>query len=160
MKYFSEKLNRVFDTEKELKAEEAKLDSTQETSNNEDSRLKDVEKVKENSVSKAPSKKQLAAAVEDAETALKEAHANYDVAKQKVEELSKKYLEEVDAILNPAKDAVKKAEQNRYEAIRKFNESYGAYQVTYTGERAAQEMLRTIHDIDKIHRDIFRSFWF
>lgn len=155
MKYYSEKLDKIFDTAEALKAAEAEatpceLDDVDD----------DIKEAPKKEIAKAPTKKQLAANVDDAETKLKEAYADYDVAKQKANELSKKYLEELNAILDPAKDAVKKAEQNRYEAIRKFNEAYGAYQVTYTGDRAAQEMLRAVNEINSIHKKFWDNFWF
>ncbi len=158
MKYFSEKLNEVFDTPEALEEAEMSYDKARLTEHNKD--VNNVLATKKTEI-KVPSKKQLAADVEDAEAKLKEARADYDVATQKVEELSRKYLEEVDAILTPVKEAVTAAEQRRYEAIRKFNEAYGAYQVTLTGDRAAQEMLRTINELNKIPKDIFRNpFWF
>ena len=81
--------------------------------------------------------------------------------KKQIEELSKTYLESVDAILTPAKEAVKKAEEERYEAIRKFNNYYGAYQTVLTGDRAAKEMIRAINEINSIQRKIWNNtFWF
>ena len=94
--------------------------------------------------------------METADQNVKEAYVNYEAAKAKVEELSKKYLEEVNNILEPAKSAVKDAEQLRYEAIRRFNDSYGAYQVTYTGAKAADELMKAISNINsKAFRDLF-----
>lgn len=159
MKYYSEKLDKVFDTAEELRSAEAEAAPCELADVDDEVETKSESK----EIAKTPTKKQLAANVDDAETKLKEAYADYDVAKQKVSELSKKYLEEMNAILNPAKNAVKKAEQARYEAIRKFNEAYGAYQVTYTGDRAAQEMLRAMEEINSIHKKLFSgwdNFWF
>ena len=151
MKYYSEKLDELFDTPEDL-------DKAESTSKK---RKKTVE-VKEVSKSDdaAPSKKQLATEVEAADEALKEAYANYESAKTKVEELSKKYLSEVNEILEPAQKAVKDAEKNRYEAIRRFNDTYGAYQVTYTGARAADEMMKAISNINNRASKLFRDmFW-
>ena len=90
-----------------------------------------------------------------------DAYAEYEVAKKQIEELSKTYLESVDAILTPAKEAVKKAEEERYAAIRKFNSYYGAYQTVLTGDRAAKEMIRAINEINSIQRKIWNNtFWF
>ena len=148
MKYYSEILNKFFDSEKQLFDEEAKLNAAD--SKNEKKFLKTDADVK-----KAPTRKQLASEVEKSESLLAQARADYDVAKKKVEDLSKKFLKEVDDILNPAEEAVKKAETARYEAIKKFNESFGAYQVTYTGDRAAKEMSRAIDQLN----DIQKRFW-
>ena len=84
-----------------------------------------------------------------------------EVAKKQIEELSKTYLESVEAILTPAKEAVKTAEKARYEAIRKFNDSFGAYQVTLTGDKAAKEMLRAMNEMNNMQRKVFNNaFWF
>lgn len=156
MKYYSEKLDQLFDSKTELEYAEKSADLKKIMDADDD------EEDCEDTISEAtPSRKQLASDVESAENKLKEEYANYEVAKQKVEELSKKYLEEVDSIMEPAKKAVQDAERARYEAIRKFNEAYGAYQVTLTGDRAAQEMVRALNDINNIHRNIFKNiFWF
>ena len=51
--------------------------------------------------------------------------------------------------MEPAKKAVSDAEKAKYKAIKEFNDSYGAYQVTYTGARAAEEMLKTLRELDR-----------
>ena len=134
MKYYSEKLDKVFDTPEVLEEAEAAVC----TCNNVDDNFKDdkLGNTEKKDLNKIPSKKQ-------------------------IEELSKTYLESVDAILTPAKEAVKKAEEQRYAAIRKFNNYYGAYQTVLTGDRAAKEMIRAINDINSIQRKIWNNtFWF
>lgn len=165
MKYYSEKLNEVFDTPEALEAAENAIKKsckhksctkTDVNNLNDKCDCKDASKNVE-----GPTKKQLAANVDAAEENLKAAYAEYEVAKKQIEELSKTYLESVEAILTPAKEAVKKAEQERYAAIRKFNESFGAYQVTLTGDRAAKEMMRAINEMNSIQRKVFNNaFWF
>lgn len=150
MKYYSEKLDKMFDSIEALQEAEAVKVKKKKPEVS-------TEKLIEEQV---PSKKQLAAEVETADEALKEAYANYESAKTKVEEISKKYLAEVNDILEPAQKAVKDAEKNRYEAIRRFNDSYGAYQVTYTGARAADEMMKAISNINSRANKLFRDmFW-
>lgn len=165
MKYYSEKLNEVFDTPEALEAAENAVKKsckhksctkTDVNNLNDKCDCKDASKNVE-----GPTKKQLAANVDEAEENLKAAYAEYEVAKKQIEELSKTYLESVEAILTPAKEAVKKAEQERYAAIRKFNESFGAYQVTLTGDRAAKEMMRAINEMNSMQRKVFNNaFWF
>jgi hypothetical protein len=165
MKYYSEKLNELFDTPEALEAAENAVKKsckhkgctkTDVNNLNDKCDCKDASKNVE-----GPTKKQLAANVDAAEENLKTAYAEYEVAKKQVEELSKTYLESVEAILTPAKEAVKKAEQERYAAIRKFNESFGAYQVTLTGDRAAKEMMRAINEMNSVQRKVFNNaFWF
>lgn len=153
MKYYSEKLDQLFDSMEELELAE-------NPPKKKSSKSKTVVEQMENTSVSTPSKKQLAAAVESADEAVKEAYAQYETAKSKVEELSQKYLTEVKTILEPAQKAVKEAEQKRYEAIRNFNDSYGAYQVTYTGARAADEMMKAISNINTRANKLFRDmFW-
>lgn len=151
MKFYSEKLDQLFDTLEELQSAES-------VNSKKKSKKVVVEEPVVEKQPEIPTKKQLAAAVEAADEAVKEAYANYETAKAHAEELSKKYLAEVNAILDPAEKAVKEAEQKRYEAIRNFNNSYGAYQVTYTGARAADELVKAINSLNsKSFKDLF---WF
>lgn len=145
MKYYSEKLDKLFDSLEELQVAEK-------------SKSKRKTPVSEETQPAIPSRKELAAAVESADAAVKDAYAQYESAKVKAEELSKKYLEEVNSIIDPAQKAVKDAEQKRYEAIRNFNNSYGAYQVTYNGARAAEEMMKAIRNINS-KSNFFRDFF-
>lgn len=147
MKFYSEKLDKLFDSMEELNAAEASTKKAKKISS----------KTLETSV---PTKKQLANEVEAADAKVKEAYANYEAAKTKAEEISKKYLAELNSILEPAEVAVKEAEKVRYEAIRKFNDSYGAYQVTYTGARAADELTKAIKSINSRANKMFGDiFW-
>ena len=150
MKFYSEKLDKLFDTPEELQAAETPK--------------KKKKAVAEQSIvdetATVPTRKELATAVEAAEERVKQAYADYETARGKAEELSKKYLEEINAILDPAQKSVKEAERLRYEAIRNFNDSYGAYQVTYTGAKAADEMMKAINNINSRASKLFRDmFW-
>lgn len=159
MKFYSEKLDRLFDTAEDLAEAEAKVKKKKKAIVAQETTEAPIEPATEQPT--VPSRKELATAVETAEAHVKEAYSNYEAAKAKAEEVSKKYLEEINNILEPAKKAVKVAETARYEAIRNFNESYGAYQVTYTGARAAEEMVQAINNINARANKMFRDlFWF
>ena len=154
MKYFSEKLNQVFDTPEQL--QEAELNAAKAT------KAKDTKKKveKDPSAPVAPTKKQLATDVEQAEEALKKAYAEYELAKKNAQQLSEDYLAAIDALLEPAKKAVKAAEQAKYDAISRFNAEYGPYQVVYTGSKAADELVKAMDRINSRSRSIFDSlFW-
>ena len=154
MKYYSEKLDKLFDSQEELLAAEASKARKKKATTIKEAPATVVEE-------EMPSRKQLAAEVETADEKVKEAYVNYEAAKVKVQELSQKYLAEVNNILEPAKKAVKDAEKVRYEAIRRFNDSYGAYQVTYTGARAADEMMKAMSNINSRANSLLRDmFWF
>ena len=142
MKYYSEKLDQLFNTLEELTDAESK------------SKKKKSSKQEEPQVT-SPTRKELAAEIDAAETAVKEAYANYEATKAKAEELSKKYLEEIDNLMIPAKKAITDAEKKRYEAIKAFNNTFGAYQVTYTGARAADEMLKALNSLQNRAYKVF-----
>ena len=155
MKFYSEKLDALFDTLEQLEAEELALTKKP-------SRKKAAVKAEVKPEQPAtPTRKELAAEVELADDKVKEAYAAYEAAKLKAEELSKKYLEEINAIIEPAEKAIKVAEQKRYEAIQNFNKNFGAYQVTYTGAKAADELVKALNNINRRADTIFRDlFWF
>lgn len=151
MKYYSEVTKNLYDTMEQLEAAESSIT---------DCKVKKRAAKMENNVVKSepkiPTKKQLASDVEAAEAKVQEAQANMELAKQKAQDLSKKYLEEIDAIMEPAKQMLKDAQKARYDAIQKFNDAYGAYTTTYTGARAADEFARAVADITSFFPRLFR----
>ena len=159
MKFYSEKLDCLFDTPEALEEAEA-VEKSKSTKSKRKATAEQSTKT-ETKETESPTKKQLAVEVEIADELVKQAYADYESAKVKVEELSKKYLSDVNEILEPAQKAVKAAEQNRYDAIKKFNDMFGAYQVTYTGARAADDMIKAFSNINDRADKIFRNlFWF
>lgn len=132
MKFYSEKLDRMFDSMDELLNAENQprknsKKTTSETSPQESTKV---------------TKKQLVTNIENADKELEAAHTNMTAVKEQVEQLSKKYLDEVEGLLTPAKERIKTAEIEKFKAIQEFNKYYGAYQVTYTGDKAAKEFSR------------------
>lgn len=136
MRYYSDELKKFFDTEEKLLAEE------------EAARVAAEEK----KVTKA----KLAKAVEDADKALDNAYECLEEAKKKVAELQKEYDEKIDAIMNPARDLIKECTKARADAIKAFNDKFGVYTTTYTGNKALNEMLK----MDKIFDNIFNRFYY
>ena len=149
MKYYSEILDQKFDTEKEL------LKAEREHEKAESVKKEGIASAKaETAVSKE--KKILSDAVTKAEEELAVAYDELDVANQKVKTLSKEYLKQVDSILEPAKKKVKEAQENKYEAIKSFNEKFGPFRTIYTGQKAIDEFSR----INKLADDFWNRFWF
>lgn len=151
MKYFSEITNKQYDTpeecvkaEKEFKAQEKKLE--EETSKRNAEISKD--------------KKELAKAITDAETKLSEANKLYEVAQQKAADILEKSNKEVTDILETARTAVKKAEEEKLDAILNFNKKYGTYTTTYTGEKAVEEFNRSMSRFRRTVDSFLKNFWF
>ena len=147
MKYYSELLDEMFDSEEELnKAESEKVKPEGEWEPSEEEINEKPEK-KDDLKKEMTSKKELADAVEKSDEALKEAYALYDVAKERVQKLSSDYLREVDSIMKEAKSRVEEAEINKYNAIKDFNDKYGVYKTSYTGAKAAEEYNRVLKSL-------------
>lgn len=146
MRYYSDMTKQLYDTPEQL-AEAEKAAGTQP--------VKRMAKAPQDEP-QVPTKKELASAVEAAEAKVAEARANLELAKQKAEDMSKKFLEELDGILEPAKQQLKDAQQARYEAIRRFNDAYGVYTTSYTGARAADEFARSVAEMTSFFPRLFR----
>ena len=149
MKFYSEVTKELYDTPEQLAAAELKF-------NTQNVAKRMVKSAKNEKNPEVPSKKQLATEVELADQKVSEAKANMELARQKAQELSKKYLEEIDAILEPAKKELTNAQKARYDAIQRFNDAYGPYSTTYTGARAADEFARAVADISTFFPGLFR----
>ena len=136
MRYYSDELKQFFDTEEKLLAEE--------------------EKARQAAEEKKVTKAKLAKAVDDADKALDNAYECLEEAKKKVAELQKEYDEKVDAIMNPARDLIKECTKARADAIKAFNDKFGVYTTTYTGNKALNEMVK----MEKIFDNIFKRFYY
>ena len=136
MKFYSEELKQFFDTEEQCLAEEEKARVEAE----------------ETKVTKA----KLAKEVEDADKALDGAYEGLKLAKEQVEELQKEYDQKVDGIMNPARDRVQECIKLRAEAIKNFNDNFGVYTTTYSGNKALNEFAKTAAMIDKLWK---RFYW-
>jgi chromosome segregation ATPase len=131
MKYYSETLNKLYNSEKELRAAEKAL---------EDKNLQ-----KENT------KKELSTKIEAAEAALDAAHKNYEEVREEAARLMDESNKQILKMINDAKAKITEAEKTRTDAIVAFNQQFGTYRANYTGERAKRESDR----INKIVNDLF-----
>lgn len=134
MKFYSEKLNKLFDTEAELRDAEKALNDAK--------------------VKKELGKRELAKNIEDAEANLDKAYQAYEDAKNEATKILDESNKQVIKILNDAKAKVAEAEKARTDAIVKFNQNFGTYRANYSGERAVRESNR----VHKLVDDLFKSF--
>lgn len=137
MKYYSEQLKSMFDTEEQLLAAE--------------------ETARQKKESAKVTKAKYAKAVKDAENQVEIAHKSYDKAISKVQELQKEYDQKVKEIMDPAVDQLVKAQKDRADAITKFNDKYGTYTTTYTGNEALKEFDKFVARCSKLFDN---RFWF
>ena len=135
MRFYSDELKKFFDTEEQCLAEE--------------------EKARVEAEEKKVTKAKLAKAVEDADKALDEAYENLKWAKEKVAELQKEFDDKVDAIMNPVHDEIKECTKARADAIKEFNDNFGVYTTTYTGNKALNEFAKTASIIDQFWKRFY-----
>ena len=138
MKFYSERLKRLFDTEAELLAAE-------ET----DRQHKEMAK---------ETKAKMAKEIKDYEDALSNAYEELGKAKSKVQELQVEYDKKVDEIMDPVLDTIKELQKGRTEAIKKFNEKYGVYTTTYTGNDAINEFLSMTKTLEPFWKKFYYQF--
>lgn len=149
VKVYSDVLNMYFDTVED--AEKAEKEA-----------LKEKEEEEKTDKEQSNEKKALAKVIEECEEKVLKAEAEFDVAREKVDELydeAKKKADEILKetrakaydILSEAKKNVQKANEEKYNAVCEFNKKFGAYTKQYTGQKAADELLRHL----KFFSDIF-----
>lgn len=152
MKYYSDILNKLFDTPEALNQEEKAYKKQQQEAERKQKILQ--EKQAKEAAELEISKKQYAAAVELADQQVSEAYKNLEIAKQDAKALSEEFMKKLSEIMEPAKQAVKEAETVRLQAIREFTSKFGVYKANYNGERAAEEYMRARSRFD----DFFTLF--
>ena len=143
MKYFSEILNKTFNSVEELEVAEKKELEKQEAEKQE---LKKI----------SNDKKALAKKVEEADDILQDAYNKYALAKENCAKILEEAKLEINELLEPAKKAIQDAQKQKYEAIAEFNKKYGVYSTIYTGDKAYTELQRVRNFMD----DIFNINWF
>lgn len=159
MKYYSEKLDKAFDTEKDcLKAEKEFEDQKKKDSLNE-TQDKECYKNKEERSLVSKEKKELADKITQAEKQLDEANKEYSVAQDRAAEIVEKANKEVKQILEEAKNKVKEAERVRRDALLDFNTKFGPYTTHYTGQRAIDEFNKALDRFNEPIYDLFKYFW-
>ena len=150
MKYYSEKLEKTFNSEKECLDAEAKYER--------EKRDRQIELDKAVAESNK-TKKELSRVIENAQAEVDEANSLYDVAKEKAQQILKEANIKASDILNAAKEKVKVAEEKKYKAVADFNKKFGPYSTTLTGDRAANEYKKILKGFDNVFSDLWSSFW-
>lgn len=150
MKYFSEKLNKTFDSEKECLKAEQEYEKVQQQL------VADQEK-KANEISKR--KKELSKVIEEAEDKLAEANKLYEIAQEKAAKILEESNKQVKEIMDVAEASVKNAEEAKFNAILNFNKEFGPYSISYTGAKAADEFNRSMKKFNKTFKDMIENLF-
>lgn len=122
--------------------------------------LKQREELAQKEKDRSKQKKKLANEIDKAEEALKTAYKNYEEAKATAIKILDESNKQVLDLLTPAEEAVKKAEEAKAEAIKRFNKECGVYQKVYTGTEAEEEFERFTQVFNSLFNDIVRSWRF
>lgn len=157
MKYFSELLNKPFDTEAECLEAEKEYTAQQKKIQKQLEQAMAEKKAKEEALNK--SKKEMAKAIEDATKEKEEALKLYEVARQKAAAILEESNKEVQEILDAANVKVRAAEQKRLDAVIAFNKKFGTYTTTLTGTQAAEEYAKTMKIVDNTFSDILKRLF-
>lgn len=138
MRYYSDELKRIYDTEEELvKAE--------------------LEAKKEKELSEV-TRKQLAKKVEEADEKIDRAYEEYEAVKQEIQKIVDETNEKISNMINSAKKNIKDAEDERLIAIKDFNSKYGVYTETYSGDKATKQYNRIVNHFNSIFENVFNPF--
>lgn len=143
MKYYSEILDKMFDTDTALKHAE------EEKRLQEYNKKLQAEREQKNAVSK--DKKAMADAIEKADKELAAAYKDLKDVRAEAAKIKKEADLKIVELYKPAKEKVAQAERNRIKAIKDFNAKYGVYSIALTGDKAEEEFERIFN--------MFNMFW-
>ena len=139
IKYYSEDLKKFYDSESDLlKAED------------EAKKQKDIA---ENS------RKEMARKIDEANDRIDRAYQSYDAAKKQVNDIINEAKKQVKDILDPAKKEISDAENARMEAIKEFNEKYGVYTETFSGDKAVEQYNRVLNHFNSTFENFWKPFY-
>ena len=151
MKIYSEITKELYDSVEECKKAEKAV---------EDKHALEVKEKEEKLANESKRKKELSKAIEQAEEKVKIANNLYETAKTKAAKILEDSNKQVKDILEKAEKDVKEAEEAKFEAIMNFNKEFGKYTVTLTGEKAIEELNKSLKRFDSIARNFLNTFWF
>lgn len=142
MKFYSEIVNKMFDSTEELeKAEQAEKEK------------KEKEAAEKAVVSKE--KKACAEIVKAADAEVDEARDKLSAARKEAQEIIQKANKEATEILREASKELSAAQEKRYTALKEFNAKYGPYTMSYTGDKAYTEWKRAVESFNEFFNQFF-----
>lgn len=150
MKFYSETLKKLFDSETELVKAEERATKLQQEEQDRKNKVSAEKKI-------AATKVQLATeaydnATDAFEKKKKEILKDLDDAEAKAAEIINAANDKADAALKEATEELNKARIAKRDAITEFNKSYGPYKTVLTKEAAEKEYNRIAQDINTFFR--------
>lgn len=139
MKYYSEKLNKFFDDPFDLERAEEQKELKEKAANGEAEAKK---------VHLANRKKELANAIEDCDKELDKAYQNYEEAKKICQKILEESNQQMTDILDKAKKEISDAQEKKAKYLAAFNNEFGTFKVSYTGDKALKEFEKMMNLFD------------
>lgn len=146
MKYYSEVLDDKFNSEEELLKAEEEYKALQQSKK---------EKADKERALVSKEKKASAELIKKAEDEVSVAQERFNEAKKEAQEILDKARKEAEDIIRSSSKELSAAQEKRYKALREFNEKFGPYTVSYTGEKAYNEFKKAVDYFN----DIFNWNW-
>lgn len=153
MKYYSEKLDKLFEDAIELeKAEKVHDEKVKEAKAKAEEA---AARKKAEAIAISKDKKILCDEIDAAQLKLKEAYKNLNVVKEEAAKKLEEAKQEFNSTIEPARQEVKHAQNNLQNAILRFNKKYGIYSKTYTTD----DVLEEFYMMNSYFNDIFNSIF-
>lgn len=149
MKYYSEVLDYKFDTEEELVKAEEEYEALQKSRK---------EKANEEKALISKEKKASAAVIKEAEDNVFAAQEKFNEAKKEAQKIIEEARKKAEDIVRTSSKELSAAQEKRYKALKEFNNKFGPYTVSYTGEKAYNEFKKAIDYFNDILN--WDSWWF
>lgn len=131
MKYYSENLNILFDSQEEL--EKAEKEATER---------KEKEAAEKAQVSKE--KKACSDIVKAADAKVEDAREKFLAARKEAREILDEADKKAREVIRAASKELSAAQEERYDALKNFNDKYGPYTMSFTGEKAYTEWKKAV----------------
>ena len=147
MLYYSELLKDTFETPEACEAAEKEFEEKE-------NERKEKEAEQKTALSKK--KKELANCVEESEEALKRAYEDLEQCKDECRAIRERCVQKIKEKMDEAREAVRTAEKNRFDAVSQFNKEFGAYTKVLSNDEIRQELQRSVNWIN----DLFNGFFF
>ena len=142
MKFYSEKTKKLYETEEELKIAEEALQAAKD--------------------SRELTRKQLAKKIEEAQERVHRAEEAYTDVEKQVEALIEETKKTIEQMYEEPTKELRDAQKNRVNAIREFNDKFGVYTISYSGDEAEKEFDRLWKSLTEWNpiKNIFRTWMF